>query len=87
MGHRITAGIALFAVLLMTASGAVSADSVEGKKKVDEAVTRGLDFLVREQRFPASPWRRKVPRPLGANTRAASAGLSTICSMPPSRTA
>ncbi len=50
MGHRITAGIALFAVLLMTASGAVSADSVEGKKKVDEAVSRGLEFLVREQR-------------------------------------
>ncbi len=50
MGHRITAGIALFAVLLLTASGVLSADSVEGKKKVDEAVTRGLDFLVREQR-------------------------------------
>ena len=50
MGHRITAGIALFAVLFMTASGAVSADSVEAQKKVDEAVSRGLEYLVREQR-------------------------------------
>lgn len=47
----IAAGIALCALLIFgTASRAVSADSVEGKKKVDDAINRGLEFLAREQR-------------------------------------
>lgn len=47
----LAAGIALAAVLFLgTASRAVSADSIESRKKVDEAVNRGLEFLAREQR-------------------------------------
>ena len=45
-----TAGIALLAVLFVTASWAVSADSLDRKKKIDDAVNRGLEFLAREQR-------------------------------------
>jgi hypothetical protein len=51
MLKTLTAGIALCALLIFgTASRAVSADSVEGKKKVDDAINRGLEFLAREQR-------------------------------------
>ena len=50
MLQKYTAGIALLAVLTLTATGAVSADSVADQKKVEEAVVRGLEFLVREQR-------------------------------------
>lgn len=47
----LAAGIALCTLLFFgSASRAVSADSVEGTRKVEEAVTRGLDFLAREQR-------------------------------------
>ena len=50
MFKRITAGVALVIAITMSVTGAVSADSVEGKKKVEESVKRGLEFLVREQR-------------------------------------
>ena len=50
MWIRFTAGIVLLAFISMTAPGAMPADSIEGKKKVEEAVSRGLEFLVREQR-------------------------------------
>lgn len=49
MLKSLTAGIALFAVL-WSANWAVSADSVDRRKKVDEAVNRGLEFLAREQK-------------------------------------
>ncbi len=50
MDSRFTAGIVLFVLFCGGASRALPADSIEGKKKVDEAVTRGLEYLVREQR-------------------------------------
>ena len=51
MCSRFTAGIALFVTLLVGgASRAVRAESVESKKKVEESVTKGLEYLVREQR-------------------------------------
>jgi hypothetical protein len=51
MWQKVSAGIALLAAfIMMSATGAVSADSVESQKKVDESISRGLEFLVREQR-------------------------------------
>lgn len=50
MWHKLSAGIALLAALTLAATGAVSADSIADKKKVEESVVRGLEFLVREQR-------------------------------------
>jgi hypothetical protein len=51
MCSRFTAGIALIVTLFIGgASRAMPAESVESKKKVEESVTKGLEYLVREQR-------------------------------------
>lgn len=50
MTRRIMAGIVLFAVLMGAASRVMSAESVVARKKVDEVVARGLEYLAREQR-------------------------------------
>jgi len=50
MFSRITAGIALIALLLGGANRAVPADSVGGRQKVEETISRGLEYLAREQR-------------------------------------